>query len=216
MSIHKIFQVISPLFRRRRFAAFTARIAPAKTDRILDIGGYPGTWTPNPPCGRSIDILNIHPIDCSSVPSSHGITTVVGNALALPYPDKSFDVVFSNSVIEHVGTWENQLQFAKEANRVGRKLWIQTPAREFFIEPHYIAPFVHWLPKAVQRRVLRYFTIWGWIEKPSPEKIAETVEEIRLLTYSEMRQLFPDCAIYKERFLGIFTKSYTAFRENCP
>ena len=213
MNIHKVFQIISPFFRRRRFAVFTAHIRPTDADTILDIGGYPGTWTPHPPCGRSVEILNVHPIEYAPSGDKHHITTVVGNALALPYSDGSFDVVLSNSVIKHVGTWENQVQFAREARRVGQRLWIQTPAREFFIEPHYIAPFVHWLPKPLQRRILRHFTIWGWIEKPSPEKVAEVVEEIRLLTFAEMKKLFPDCEIYREKFLGIFTKSYTAFRQ---
>ncbi len=57
-------------------------------------------------------------------------------------------VVFSNSVIEHVGTWEDQQAFAAEVRRVGRRLWV--PAYECPIEPHYLAPLVHYLPKEVQ------------------------------------------------------------------
>lgn len=181
---------------------------------MLDVGGYPETWTPHEPCVQTVEILNIHAIDFDPLQSpQHGIKTVIGDACSLGYADQSFDIVFSNSVIEHVGTWENQVRFANEARRVGGKLWIQTPAREFFIEPHYIAPFVHWLPKAWQKRLLRHFTLWGWISKPNAKQVDEIVDEIRLLSLSEMKVLFPDCEIFKERFLYFFIKSYTAFRK---
>jgi len=213
MNIHSIFRRISPYFRKKRFEVFVSRIKPKGSERILDVGGYPETWTTQEPCGESVDVLNIHPIafEPSSYPK-HAISTLVGNACSLEIPNGTYDVVFSNSVIEHVGTWENQVRFAHEVRRVGSRLWIQTPAREFFIEPHYIAPLVHWFPKTWQRRLLRRFTIWGWIEKPTPEQIAEIVDEIRLLTLAEMKKLFPDCEIFRERFCFFFTKSYTAYR----
>jgi SAM-dependent methyltransferase len=136
---------------------------------------------------------------------------VTGDGTALPYADGSFDVVFSNSVIEHVGDFAKQEQFAREASRVGKALWIQTPAREFFIEPHLIAPFFHWLPAAWQKRVARRFTVWGLMTKPTPQQVHEFLGTIRLLTAAEMRALFPDCEIIVERFLGM-PKSYVAVR----
>jgi len=56
----------------------------------------------------------------------------------LNYSDNEFDICFSNSVIELVGSFEDQRKFANEIRRVGRKLWVQTPARSFFFEPHYL------------------------------------------------------------------------------
>ena len=70
-------------------------------------------------------------------------------------------------MIEHLGTRDNQLKAAAEAMRVGRSLWIQTPNRWFPIEPHYLTPFVHWLPAPVRRRILRNFSVWGWVTRPS-------------------------------------------------
>ena len=90
-------------------------------------------------------------------------------------------------------------------------LWIQTPAREFFIEPHLLTPFIHYLPRSVQARLLRYFTVWGLMTRPSPKEVAGFLDEVRLLTYREMQELFPDCQILRERFMG-FTKSYVAVR----
>ena len=67
---------------------------------------------------------------------------MVGDGCALKFPDKSYDIAFSNSVIEHVGSWERQQAFAKDIRRVGKAIWVQTPARECLIEPHYLAPFL--------------------------------------------------------------------------
>lgn len=70
---------------------------------------------------------------------------VKGDATKLEYPENSFDVVYSNSVIEHLFTKENQVRMANEIMRVGKKIYVQTPAKEFFVEPHLITPFIHWL-----------------------------------------------------------------------
>jgi hypothetical protein len=127
-------------------------------------------------------------------------------------PDKSYDIGFSNSVVEHVGSWERQQQFASEIRRVAKALWVQTPAYECPIEPHYMTPFVHYLPHSFQKKILRWCTLWGWIECPTPEKINFMVETTRLLRKSEMRQLFPDCQIITERLLWIIPKSHIAIR----
>ena len=138
-------------------------------------------------------------------------TAVHADATCLPFADASYDIAFSNSVIEHVTTWERQQAFASEVRRVAPKLWIQTPARCFPIEPHLLAPFFQYWPRQLQIRAARYFTVWGLLTRPTRAQAEEMILEIRLLTYREMKQLFPDCTILKERFLG-FTKSYVAVR----
>ena len=60
--------------------------------------------------------------------------------------------------------------------------------------------------------MIRYFTIRGLIERPSKNEIYNMVKEIRLLSYKELKLLFPDCQIYKERFFG-FTKSFIVIRK---
>jgi len=190
---------------------FYTLLAPSRETRVLDIGGGVHTWTTE--SGEvnqfPVTLLNIRSV--SILPER--ITAIEASATALPFADKSFDIAFSNSVIEHVGTWQDQQAFAIEARRVASKLWVQTPARSFPIEPHQFGLFVHFLPKRVQYKLARRFTIWGWLNKPTPAEVRELVDEVRLLTYREMKELFPDCQILKERCL-LLTKSYIAVRHN--
>jgi hypothetical protein len=187
---------------------------PRGGEVALDVGGYPGFWTAHPPFVRRIDCLNVHEIawDGALFPG-HRIRTLVGNGCRLSFGDGSYDLLYSNSVIEHVGGWEQQEAFAREARRVGRRLWIQTPAFECPIEPHYIAPFVHFLPRHVQKATLRWFTPWGWLQKPGKEQVRDAVDSTRLLGKREMHELFPDCEIVTERLAGLLPKSYIAIRQ---
>ena len=190
---------------------FMLCLRPTPETTILDVGGYPETWE-NPRIDSNITLLNIHPIDLSKRTSNFQMKAVVGDGCRLDYKDKEFDIVFSNSVIEHLGTWERQMAFAREMGRVGRALWIQTPARGFFMEPHLLTPLIHYFPRAVQKRLLRHFTVWGLITKPSPEQVEGFLNEVRLLDEKEMKQLFPGCEISKERIAGL-TKSLIAIRK---
>src|SRR5947209_7919753 len=56
--------------------------------------------------------------------------------------------------------------------------------------------------------------VWGLFERPSGEQIDSMVDTTRLLTFSEMRELFRDCEIKVERLLWVFPKSYIAFRKS--
>jgi len=149
------------------------------------------------------------PHDAGELPGN--LTAVVGSGMRLAFEDAAFDVAFSNSVIEHVGGPEAREAFARELRRVGRGVWVQTPARSFFVEPHLLAPFLHWLPAGWQRRLIRRARLWGWISRPSPERVEHFLAQTHLLDAAEMRALFPDCELRRERFFGL-TKSYVAVR----
>ena len=133
----------------------------------------------------------------------------------LPFRDGAFDVVFSNSVIEHVGDAASQRLFASEIARVGRAYWVQTPNRWFPVEQHLLTPLVHWLPRSWQRAIVPRFTVWNVLVKPSPDRhafyVAHYLEDVRLLSAAEFGALFPDGRIIRERFCG-WTKSLVAFR----
>lgn len=209
--LHQIWRLIFKTFRQKRFATFLDRIRPLPNERILDIGGYMATWEEQKSCALEIHLVNIHEVEQSATPGPFRFA--VADGCALPYSNASFDVIFSNSVIEHVGDWERQKAFAAEARRVGGRLWVQTPAQEFWIEPHFMTPFIHWFSVPWRVRLARNFTIWGWLSRPSDREVHNFVNDIRLLRYNEMLELFPDCEILRERTLfGLLTKSYIAVR----
>ena len=190
---------------------FESVFRPDAGTRILDVGGTHQNWLLGHVSGE-VTLLNIDVSD----PPPHlppNLRYVQGDGTNLDYPDRAFDICFSNSTIEHVHTWERQQAFASEVRRVGKSIWVQTPAREFFIEPHWVAPFIHWLPKSRQRKLARNFTIRGLVFRPSNEEVRELVDEFRLLTYEELVELFPDCEIWRERVLGM-TKSYIVVRRD--
>ena len=189
---------------------FREAMSPDGETRILDVGGTPFNWQL---LGGDygVTLLNLRaPEDVSELDSRFSF--VEGDGTRLDYPDGAFEIVFSNSVIEHLFTHEKQQLFAAELRRVGRKLWVQTPARWFPLEPHFLTPLVHYLPLRWQRRLVRNFTVLGWFTRPSQAEVDQLLDSLRLLTYSEFQDLFPDCRIVKERFLFL-TKSFVAVRE---
>ena len=133
------------------------------------------------------------------------------DARHIPMPDKSYDIAYSNSVIEHVGNFSDQLAFAQEVRRIAPRYFVQTPNKWFPIEPHFVCLGIHWLPPAVFKRVVRWLSLWGWMVKAPQTEIDKHVDSIRLLSIDEMRQLFPDAEIVRERFL-LFTKSIVAIK----
>jgi ubiquinone/menaquinone biosynthesis C-methylase UbiE len=194
-------------------ARFAEIMRPNLETRILDVGGHPTTWQIGSKIEAKIAILNIEPRSEAEM-RKYGCRYdfVTADGTSLPYADKAFDIVFSNSVIEHVGDCAKQKLFASEILRTGKNVWVQTPARSFFVEPHLIAPFIHWLPSQWTRRLTRYFSVWGLATKPSKTQISTFLDGIRLVNYREMQQFFPGCEIIVERFIGM-PKSYIAVRK---
>ncbi len=195
-------------FRGRRKVLFHRWLRPSPGDRILDVGGRPEFWL-RMECEASVTCLNL------VVPEGEydrkRATCVQGDGRSLPFGDQSFDIVFSNSVIQYAGDFAAQRRFADEVGRVGKAYWVQTPNRWFFVEPDLMTPFIHYLPKATQKRLVRWGTVRGWLARPSPQGVAELIESSRLLTRAEMRRLFPDGYLYEERFL-FATKSFVAYK----
>lgn len=203
--VHNIFGIIFRFTRPRRMRRF-AQAIQLGDETILDVGGTPAYWSYLEARSRII-LLNRR---SASVPAPR-FTVVQADGCALPFADRSVPIVFSNSVIEHVGDDAAQSAFAAELRRVGNKLWVQTPAWIFPVEPHFIGLFVHWLPVAWRKRVVRWATVWGWVSRVTQEQADSLVDEIRLLTYADMQRLFPDCEILVERFC-FWPKAYIAVR----
>lgn len=141
--------------------------------------------------------LNITGLDIKRCNSKVYKNFVIGDARKLPFPEKSFDIVFSNSVLEHIGDYKQQKLAAKEIRRVGKKYFVQVPNKNFPIEPHYFIPFLQFLPVKLQKM----FTYFLFGEK----------EEIYLPTKRQLKILFPDGSIVEEKFLGL-TKSFYVYK----
>ncbi len=205
------FAAISRHFRRRRMLRFAREFGITRSTRILDIGGTPDCW----------DLLLERPrLTLLNMPRAKedlagAVAWVAGDGRALPFPDAAFDVVFSNSVIEHVGEFESQKRFAREVARVGRAYWVQTPNRRFPVEQHLLTPFIHWLPRAWQLALVPRFTVWSALMRITEDRrrfyLEHYLKEVRLLDAGQVRALFPGASILRERFCGL-TKSFVAFR----
>ncbi|MBZ5724948.1 MAG: class I SAM-dependent methyltransferase [Acidobacteriia bacterium] len=198
-------------FRRARMRRFAREFAITAQTRVLDIGGTPDCWRLLPAMPR-LTLLNT-PRAKDELAGAAG--WVAGDGRRLPFRDAAFDVVFSNSVIEHVGGPDSQRSFAREVARVGRGYWVQTPNRWFPVEQHLLTPFVHWLPRSWQRAIVPRFTVWSAVVRVTPDRrrfyLAHYLADVRLLGPRDLRALFPGARIIRERLCGV-TKSLIAVK----
>ncbi|MCW3116472.1 MAG: hypothetical protein JWM28_554 [Chitinophagaceae bacterium] len=202
---------LSVRFRKQRFAFFLSLLSKLpKPLRILDIGGTQQYWDMMnfEETGIQVVLLNLteEPV------TRPDFVSVAGDAINLSaYADDSFDIVYSNSVIEHLFTKASQIKMANEVARVGKNYFIQTPNYYFPIEPHWVFPFFQFLP-IISRIWLTQNLNLGHIGRIHDRAAASRqVQEVQLLTGQQMQQLFPQAKIYKERFFGL-TKSLVAYK----
>ena len=201
---------ISHRLRERRFRLFDSLAAAfPRPLRIIDLGGTNEYWERRGWAGRDdveITLVNLGPQDRRH----ENLHPVIGDATDLAdHADGSFDIAFSNSVIEHLFTFENQAAMAREVRRVARAYWVQTPNFWFPVEPHFLVPLWHWLPEEARVAILRRRGV-GWAGRcPDPDKARAIVQEHRLMRRRELARLFPGATLVPERFGG-FVKSWTA------
>lgn len=194
--------------RRRRFRLVERELAASPAPvRVLDVGGTAGFWHG---LGRSLDDLELTVVNANPEHSRVGSVEVHrGDARSLPeFADDSFDLVFSNSVIEHVGGPADQRAMADEIRRIGRRWVVQTPSRWFPIEPHFLFPYFNFLPLRVKVFLLTRLRL-GWAQAPSVDASAAEARArgIQLVPLARFRAMFPDGELRRER-LGVLTKSY--------
>ncbi|MBS9523464.1 class I SAM-dependent methyltransferase [Litoribacter alkaliphilus] len=201
-------------FREERFRFFEKLVEEKFPEnqkiRVLDVGGTQAYWE-----GKSIlkkRNLEITVLNLIEFPVNlPNFRALAGDATHMPeFGDNSFDLVFSNSVIEHLYSWENQVKMAKEISRVGKSYFVQTPNRNFVIEPHYALPLFQFVPKGLAFNILTK-TKLSRFNRWEPSMARQYLDEIRLLSIQEMKTLFPDGEVYLEKFLGM-NKSVTMFR----
>jgi SAM-dependent methyltransferase len=176
--------------RARRHERFFVLTGLPPGARVLDVG-----------CGR-LGLRALEPgldvtgVDVTERPEYPGPFVRADASERLPFADGEFDLVYCNSVIEHVPR-ARRPAFARECRRVGRGWYVQTPAWSFPIEPHALLPGAHWLPVALRRHYWRLGAAREW-------------EEIALLRRPELVALFGEPVLGEG--MGRLTKSWIALR----
>jgi SAM-dependent methyltransferase len=203
---------------------FFELMRPKDGAKILDLGGQDGSFMVR--VAKRVR-AEITVADIGDAPllaeKHHGFRAVIlEEGKPLPFEDREFDVVFCNSVIEHVtvpkeecinrrfperewvaASMRSQRAFADELRRVGKGYFVQTPHRAFPVEAHTWLPFVGWMPHDATARLVR-FTDKYWVKHCG-------YVDWHLLGEREMRELLPDARIHVERVLGL-PKSLVAYR----
>ena len=206
-SLQAIKRPFSAASRQARAKAFIELMEIKGGERIIDLGGMPKFWS-DIPVPLHITVLNL-PGSRFEVPQGtlHTFEFLEGDACQVTaFEDMSFDLVFSNSVIEHVGPEEKQAEMAREVKRLAPRYWVQTPSIWFPVEAHTNMPFWWFWPEALKQATIR-----NWRRKLPAW--TEMVEGTRVLLRSQLQALFPDGRIWTERRLGI-TKSYVVYKRH--
>ncbi len=184
-------------FRIRRFRQFLDQLKISVGDSILDVGGLPQTWE-GTGLESNVTIVNLQ-VDVQRKPA---LRWVIGDACNLNmFRDNEFDVVFSNSVIEHVGDMDRQRCMASEIQRVARRYWVQTPHKHFPLEIHFLFPCFQYFPRNARVRIANVWPL-SHAKMLGLDPIYE-LDHIWLLTRNQFSSLFPQARILTERVLGM-------------
>jgi 2-polyprenyl-3-methyl-5-hydroxy-6-metoxy-1,4-benzoquinol methylase len=184
---------------------------------ILDVGGtynFWHTWRNEIDWTRtSVTCVNLDPSHASGGKEEELVKMIQGNACDLSsIADREYDILFSNSVIEHVGQWRNMVAMANEVKRVSKRYLVQTPYFWFPIEPHARTPFLHWIPQSWAYRIVMARKCGFWSKAGTVSQAVQTVQSAQMIDYSQFKELFGDAKIIRERLFGL-TKSLIAIKE---
>jgi len=186
-------------FRQKRYALVKTLIdsilAAQGRCRIIDLGGTETYWriaSDHIADKRiSVDLVNLGPMEATGANFkclNEDARDLVG------FPDMSYDLVHSNSLLEHVGTWNEMLKLAANIRRLAPAYFVQTPYFWFPIEPHFRLPLFHWLPESWRYRLIMERD-FGYVKRAtSVADAVRAVQDATLLDKKQMSALFPDAA----------------------
>ena len=189
--------------RARRYELFVDLMRPMPDETILDVGIIDTTWRASNPLEANYEHLaQVTAVSLADAPTFKQVfpevDVVIADGRDLPFGDSHFDIGFSNAVVEHVGNHKQQRAFVHELVRTCRRTMIATPNALFPIDPHTLLPFVHWLPRRLRHRLLR----WSGNDRWASEEVLNplTPRRFKSLFSSESR-----VRIVSQRTLGITT-----------
>lgn len=209
--------------RASRWELLTRRFPDLGDMRVIDLGGTTWDWTMG--LSRALEKLQLKAttpkevlvvnLDEKALTNPADWTqTLTGDACALPPEilNTSFDLVFSNSLIEHVGGPWRRVAMADNVHRLADHHWVQTPYRYFPIEPHWMFPLFQFLPVVARARISRYWPLTpDGLRGNTIASELDAVLGIELIGEAELRRLFPSSEVIHEKFVGL-TKSLIVTR----
>jgi hypothetical protein len=214
---------VSERFRQKRWHDLLRRFPDLGDMRVIDLGGTTWDWTEG--YWRTVATATSKPF----APKEVLVVNLDESALRYPAPwtrtlaadvcdlpedilTTGFDLVFSNSLIEHVGGHFRRMAMADAIQRLADHHWVQTPSRYFPIEPHWMFPCFQFLPASARAAISpRWPLSPPEMRGQSKGQALDEVLGIELVSMSEMRRLFPTSELHRERFVG-WTKSIVAIR----
>lgn len=215
---HRIIHPLTQHFRRRRGRFILAQFPDIQRLKICDLGGSQHFWdklgiaVPH----DQITIYNISLAETQGVDPEdpRRIRVLIYDGRHIPESDDSYDLLICNSVLEHVPPAQ-RAALASEMRRVARAVFCQTPARSFPVEPHFLMPMVHWLPRQLGFQLIK-FSPWRLLSRPDEATLRAYWWGTRLLGRKELQALFPGARIVDERAFGLTKSYYVIARDKAP
>jgi hypothetical protein len=195
--------------RARRWAWLVEMFPDLAEMSIVDLGGSLESWLRAPVRPRHVHLVNLEE-QPAELPDWAEVDYADACELPARIRSRRYDLVFSNSVIEHVGGHHRRMRFAETVRELSNAYWVQTPYRYFPIEPHWVAPGAQYLPVALRAQVVRR---WPLLHS-RPTNAADALRVVfgtELLDRTQMRYYFPDGVVLGESVLGL-AKSLIAVR----
>jgi hypothetical protein len=205
---------LSSRFRQSRWATFAATFPLLNEMHVLDVGGDVRAWRLSGLRPAHLTLLNLPDGEGGQLWKSDlepWMSIFTADACELPDDAPTADLVYSNSVIEHVGGHWRRQRFAEGVRSLADRYWVQTPYRYFPIEPHFLIPALAQLPRTVQAEIVKAWPVGHYAIVKDRETAIKRLMDIELLSASDLRAYFPDSHIARERVAGM-TKSLIAIK----
>jgi hypothetical protein len=197
--------------RAERWALVDRLFPDLSTLSVVDLGGTVESWRRAPVRPARVTVVNLFEpgeSDESWLRPVTGDACAAREALRAAGADTAYDLVFSNSLLEHVGGHAQRVALAAEVHALAPRHWVQTPYRYFPVEPHWLFPMLQFLPLAARARVAAAWPL-AHSRPPDAATAMSEVQWTELVGVAEMRAYFPGSEIHRERVAGL-TKSLVA------
>lgn len=209
----KFLSHLSVKVRTSQYKIFNNLIKPNEDDLVLDVGVSSMEIYDDSnmleklyPYPQNLTAATIE--DCKVLkklyPKINAVQTKPGEKL--PFKKNQFDIVTSWATLEHVGDEEDQRFFLSELSRVGKRIFLTTPYKYCFYEPHSGVFFLHWLPDKWFRAILRFRGKDFWANE----------KNLRPLSLKSLQKIFPNqnfrVIIY--RTFGLIPSHLVIYKEN--